>query len=201
MGYLIDNSSILSPSTLNGQTYYKLPDLETLGYGLNFFWIPSPGKYNLAAAQDQSEIQEESGGAWILIGTWRYQKIQSNSPWIPAEMQSSFGADQNIRFAVANSYGVGGGYGYNWIPSEIFFVSGLLAVSLGYEDVSWVESSTEQARGSFGANAHFRLVLGVNVEEFIFTFGGYADYFNPTTESVHIGNNIHGAVLTSVVRF
>jgi hypothetical protein len=201
MGYLIDPSTSLSAATLNGQTYYKIPDLETLGYGLNLVWVPSPRKYNLAAALDQSEIQDESGGAWLLLATWRYQKIQSNYPWIPAEKQSVYGSDQTIRFAVTNSYGVGGGYSYNWIPSDIFFISALIGLTLGYENVSWVEAASEQTRGSIGLNAHFRLVMGVNVEEFIFTLGGYQDYFNPATDSIRIGNNVNGAVLTSVVRF
>jgi hypothetical protein len=201
MGYLIDNSAALSPATLNGQTYYKLPDMETLGYGLSLFYIISPGDYNLAAALDQSEIQEKSGGAWILIGTWRYQKITSNWPWIPTEKQPVFGVDELLRFSTTNTYGVGGGYAYNWVPSEMFFLSGLLALSFGYEDVNYITQVVEQSKNGVGSTALLRIILGMNTRDFILTLGGYLDYYNVSTQSVSIGHNIHGGTLTAVVRF
>jgi hypothetical protein len=201
VGYLVEESEKLSAATLGGQPFYKIPDMETLGYGLNFVYVPSPGDYSLPAALDQSEMQDVSGGAWLLFGTWRYQKRQSDFPWVPAELRSRFGADQEIRYAKTDVYALGGGYGYNWIVTDAFFLSGLLSLTFGYEDIHYVAGAGEEQHSAFAANSHFRIVTGVNVSEFIFTLGGYLDYFSQTTSSVRIGDHVRGAVLAAIVRF
>jgi hypothetical protein len=192
-GYLIDNVQPLA----------KYPDLETLGYGGNALYVLNPESgYSLPAALDQSDIQTRSAGSWVLLGSLRVQKIQSNSPWIPASSQPLFGPDATLRRADTRALSGGGGYAYNWLPGGgAFFVSGLLGLTVGYQHVAYVLSSGDESLSSAGGNVHVRFGLGANAPRALITLGAYYDRIGQETRSIKTGDNISGVTLTGAVRF
>jgi hypothetical protein len=121
LGYLLENSSVLSPATLQGATYYKIPDLETLGYGVTILFALSPETYSLSAALDQSAIQTSSGGSTIFLMTFRHQSLQSATPFIPSEKRADFGQDQELREAEGWTLSYGAGYAYLVALDPFFF--------------------------------------------------------------------------------
>jgi hypothetical protein len=200
MGYLIDNSSSLSDATLNGKKYYQIPDLETLGYGINLFYVISPKEYSLPAAMEQSAIQEKSGGAPLIVASWRQQAITSNSPLVPAEKAADFGADQLMNVASTTTLAAGMGYGHCFVYSP-FFVSGMGAVTVGYQNVSYKAQGTESSFTSPAGNINLRLSLGANVRRYLLVASLYIDHFTQETSSVEIGNNVYGLTVSGAVRF
>ncbi len=200
LGYLIDNSSELPPEALGGQTFYKLPDVETIGYGANLLFVSDPERYSLPAALDQSELQKKSGGSTLFLLTWRHQILQSWNPVIPVEKRGDFGGDATIRSAHTGTYAGGFGYGYMWVPGS-FFVSGLGALSLGYQRVRYELDTGPSSYSSLGANIHMRLALGTNSRRFFLTGAFYLDRFGQNAETIEIGNNVIGLNLSVGVRF
>jgi hypothetical protein len=201
LGYLIDNSDDLSEAARGGTTYYKIPDLETLGYGINLFFATSKDGYSLAAAMDQSEIQEKSDGSWILAGTWRHQTLTSNSPLIPTEKQEGFGADRLIRKADTKAFAGGAGYGYTAIRSR-WFASVLGALTAGYQSTKYSTPEViDRFRASFQANLHLRIGLGINGRTGFVTTNFYFDRFGQETESLKVGNSLYGVTFAGGVRF
>ena len=200
-GYLINNSSDLQATTLAGQRYFKIPDLETLGYGITLFYVPSPGDFSLPASLDQSALQEKSGGAWLILATWRQQSITSGNAWIPAERTSDFGADGMISQSHTSNFGVGGGYGYNVVWGR-FFLSPVLAVGGGYQSVDYVlQSGSPATYASAAFNAHVRLSAGINSPHFFLVADLYADRFSEDTKMITVGASIFGLTLSTGVRF
>jgi len=51
---------------------------------------------------------------------------------------------------------------------EKFFASGLLIVDLGLHQISYETSKGPQSTSSLGPNAHVKLALGLNSEDWIF---------------------------------
>lgn len=200
LAYLIENSSSLSSATLAGQTYYKLPELETVGYGATFYYVPNPGAYSLPAAMEQSEIQSKSGGAWVLLATFRQQHITNNSAIIPAEKQPDFTPEESISDITAAGAGVGGGYGFNWVPG-VFFVAPMLAATTGYQRVTYELSSGKGSHGSIGFNLHVRLGFGINSRHFFLTAVAYADIYGRQTDHLRLSNNVQGATFSIGARF
>jgi hypothetical protein len=191
VGYLIDGGS---------PPYTKLPSMETLGYGATVLLVPTPGNFSLAAAMDQSELQDKSGGAPVLLASWREQVIQDTAAWIPAASQASFGMDGAIHWARARSYAAGGGYAYNWVPGE-FFVSGMMAVTLGRQDLHYqVAGDGRRSIGGAG-NLHIRFGLGFNARSYFLVASAYADRYALTTSTIEIGSAPFGATFAGGLRF
>ncbi|OFZ18455.1 MAG: hypothetical protein A2X94_00480 [Bdellovibrionales bacterium GWB1_55_8] len=200
-GYLIENSDALSAATLGGNVFYKLPDVETLGYGVTVVKaVGLSSNYSMAAAMDQSAIQEKSGGSPLVLATWRRQSIKSPAALIPLENRVSFGADQDIALADTISIAAGAGYAYNWVPG-IFFVSPLIALTLGYQQVEYELAGQAKAHASAGANIHARISLGMNFVNGFLAARFIFDRFGQQTESIEVGNNIYGFSISAGTRF
>lgn len=201
LGYLIDNSSDLSAATLAGAPYYKIPELETLGYGVNLFYSFSKGGYSLAAAMDQSAIQEKSDGSWLLAAAWRHQAITSDSALIPTEKQLGFGADALISDAHTKSYAAGGGYGYIGVWNR-WFASVMGALTAGYQSTLYtLANAEEKSLATVQANLHLRFGAGLNARSAFVVANFYFDRFGQETESIRVGNNVYGVTLGTGFRF
>src|SRR5690606_23409906 len=107
--YLIHDSEKLSDSLLNGEKYYKIPDMESEGFGANFIYVFNPERYSLAAAMDQSQMQERPGGSWVLMSGFRRQLLRGSGPFIPADNQEDFGEDAGITGVKSLSIAAGPG--------------------------------------------------------------------------------------------
>lgn len=199
-GYLIDNSSELSSATLNGQTYYKLPDLLTRGYGINFIYVTNPERYSLPAAAEQSEIQENSAGSWLWMATFRHQSIENSGAIIPSEKQTEFGTESSLRSIRMGSYAVGPGYGFNWVPGP-FFVAPLLAATAGFDAMTYDLENSTLEHGKLGLNLHLRIGMGVNARNFFLVGNLYADIFGIQTDTLQVSNNIQGVTFSIGARF
>ena len=202
--YLIDNSSDLSATTLAGQIFYKRPDLETLGYGVNAFYVFDSDSYSLPAALDQTDIQDASGGSWLGLLSARQSVLRDPGAIIPPEKQAEFGVDGLLRAATSNTLSVGGGYGQNWIFGSEYFVSLMGALTVGYHQIGYElfgELGHERTRSALDANVHVRFGLGFNIRRFFVSIMSYADLFSQNTESIRLNTTVVGATLSLAVRF
>lgn len=201
-GFLIDNSSSrLSTTTLNGAKYYKLPDMKTEGLGAKIIFAQHPEHFSMAAAFEQSKIQNTSGGTWAVIGALRYQKVSNSGAIIPSEMQTFYGSDALINNATMANGSLGLGYGYLWAPAEGFFISPFLGLGLGYQATWWSTPSTHTSHASVTVNTHLKLGAGFNGKKFFFTVDEQLDRFQQNTSSIEIGNSQLATTLSIGLRF
>lgn len=200
-GYLIENSSELSAATLGGETYYKLPELETLGFGGSFIYMFDPSVFSLPAAYDQSEIQSRSAGTFLLIASFRNQKIRNDGAIIPTEKQSLYGDDQLFQGGTFQNYGVAFGYGFNWVPGSFFFAP-MLALGPAYQKANYeLSDGTSGSNELVSANAHVRLSMGWNSRHFFLSIVALADVYAGVTKSLRVSNNVHAFTFSIGTRF
>lgn len=205
-GYLIDNSNVLSAATLNGQKFYKLPDMTAEGYGANVFYVFSPEVYSLPAGNDHSEIETENAGSLIALASFRRQAVHNDTAIIPAEKQALFGDEGTITGFRTFSYAAGPGYGYHWLPrwkvlGDSFFVAPLLALSLGYETISEDLDGFRRDSAVFGLNVHMRLGFGWNSPRFFALITTLVDAFTGQTGNVQFDGTQSTSTLTVGTRF
>jgi hypothetical protein len=200
-GYLIENSERLSAATLAGARYYRLPEMQSQGYGLNFFYVADPGKYSMPAAFDQSEPQSGSAGSFIALASIRHQGFQNSGQMIPSEKASAFGGDSTLRSASSTSAAVGGGYGFLWDGPSAFFASLYGGLTAGMNYLSYELANTSREKGNGQVNIHLRLGFGVNSKRGFLKVTGSIDNFNYATSSIKIGNTVVGAVFAGGLRF
>lgn len=200
-GYLLENSSELSDATLAGETYFKLPDLETVGFGGSFIYILDPDRFSLPAAYDQSEIQRRSGGTLLLVTSFRRQVLKNPDAIIPDELQDNYGEDRLFEQGTFNNLGMALGYAFNWVPSSFFFAP-LIALGPSYQKATYqLADGKSRTYEAASANLHLRLSLGWNSPHFFFTVVGLADIYSSVTESLRVSNNIQAVTLSLGTRF
>ena len=80
-------------------------------------------KFSLPAAMNQSLIQRKSAGSPFATMDFRWVKTEPSEDWrrsfFPFETQSFF-------------FGVGGGYGYNWVPSPHWLLHASVMETIGF---------------------------------------------------------------------
>ncbi|MBS1963150.1 MAG: DUF4421 family protein [Bdellovibrionales bacterium] len=200
-GYLIENSSRLSAATLNGAQYYRLPEMQSTGYGLNFFYVLSPKGYSMPAAFDQSEPQNTTAGSFMLLTSIRHQYFRNDAGLIPAEKVATFGSDGSIKGAKTTNVGVGGGYGVLWDGPAAVFASAFFGLTFGINHLAYDLIATNEARNTGQFNGHFRVSFGLNGGHGFLKASFLMDYFNYSTESIKIGNSDFAGSIAGGVRF
>lgn len=201
VGYLIENSSRLSAGTLNGATYYRLPEMQSTGYGMNFFYVLSPKGYSMPAAFDQSEPQTTSAGSFMLLTSVRHQSFRNDAGMIPSEKIATFGTDGSIKGAKTTNVGVGGGYGVIWDGPAAFFASAFFGLTLGINHLAYDLAASNEATNTGQFNGHFRVSFGLNGAHGFLKASFLMDYFNYSTESIKIGNSDFAGTAAGGIRF
>ena len=180
-GFLIDNSTRLSPSTLAGDTYYKLPDMYDQSFGFNFYFPFKHETFSLPALLDQTEIQRKSAGTWLLLGAVRWQQVGNIGPIIPKELQSQYGPDSALSFNQMYTASFGGGYAHMWHSGD-FFIAPLLGAGLGYVHSHWEGEGMNETKSSATINYNFKLSMGWNFPTYFLAvlanYDGYTEYTN-----------------------
>ena len=188
--YLIENS----------QPYVILPELKSAGFGINVMWALRDGSYGLDAAIDQSAWQQESGGSWIVLASWRQQELSNTGVIIPNDKQSSFGEDAGLSEVTMGSYAVGGGYGYNYVNGN-FFIAPLIAATVGLQHMNYVVAGVRKSNGKEAFNGHVRLTFGFNARGYFATINAYADVFTREMKSIRMSTLVQGVALNAGLRF
>jgi hypothetical protein len=198
--FILENSALLSSATLAGRTYYSLDEMKSLGFGLTLLYNFNAEKHTLAASLDQSDFQSQSAGGFVLISTIRSQSLSNSYPFIPAELQSGYGIDSTLRAIRSLNIAAGPGYSY-FLPYKRIFVSFLLGVSFGNQNLSYATDTGDQSKNSGVANAHSRVSFGLNDPNYFAFLSAYFDRYQFKTDSLEVGSSIIGTGLSFGVRF
>ncbi len=161
-GFYIEDSSEVDPAWVEGQPYYRKPDLVSQNIGVNFTWILHPEDFSLVAAYDQTERQEKSGGS-ILLGAAASETIfQDDGQIIPTNVQGAYGRHQLLTEGRFQSFTVKAGYGHTFVLSQKYFASLAAAFGMGrqymkikgadFSDSTWAPAAKGDLIASFGYN-------------------------------------------------
>ncbi len=191
-------------TAVEGPTQYPyFPNLQNNTFGATGLYVFNGKRFSLRAPIDQQDWQIRSAGSWLLGGSL-FSHIISNEDKniIPPHMKQPQFMDGNELRKIDN-FGatVNGGYGYNYILREHWFV-GLLAdvgVGAGYSEVRDQAGTTHKL--GLQLNGDARLAFGYNSRKWFAGFYGIfrIDRFQlPYVDNYFVGNE--GIVRFTVAR-
>ena len=121
----------------------KLPDMRTISFGLNAYYVLNHKKFSNKAAYSRTQIQHKSAGSVALGYFLNYDEVDSPNGFIPAEFPDTIGNDFNVKSFQYFATGLSVGYMYTWVISKSFFLNGSLIPGLGYKDIRLTDGEGE----------------------------------------------------------
>lgn len=117
------------PQFTSTNTYPILPDVNTLYTGLNAYYVSNHKKFSYRASFLSNEIQKKSAGSFLLMVSYSYFKLDSDTGFIPGDIQSEIPLSSQIIDAQFHSISIMPGYAYTLVFAKKFFCT--LAPSVG----------------------------------------------------------------------
>jgi hypothetical protein len=129
-GHYIANDEIADlPQFIENKTYPILPAVNTLYTGLNAYYLSNHKKFSYRASFMSNEIQKKSAGSFILMTSYSFFRMNSDTGFIPGDLQAAIPLSSQIIDGKFSSWSIMPGYGYTWVFGKKFFFT--LAPSIG----------------------------------------------------------------------
>lgn len=151
----------------NEDYYPKIPDMQSISFGANIYYVFNHKKFSNKAAYSRTQIQQKSAGSVVLGYFLNYDEVDSPNGFIPAEFPDTIGNDFDIKSFRYFATGLSVGYMYTWVISKSFFMNAALIPGFGMKDIKLTDSEGESGveqhphaqllvRGALGyENKHF----------------------------------------------
>lgn len=121
----------------------KIPDMQTISFGANIYYILNHKKFSNKAAYSRTQIQNKSAGSVALGYFFNYDESSSPNGFIPQEYPDSIAADFDINSFRYFATGVSAGYMYTWVISDHFFLNGSLIPGFGFRNIRLTDDTGE----------------------------------------------------------
>lgn len=161
-GYYIDNSYKIDPSLTKSDPQILNAGLNSQMTGLNIFYIFEPNQYSLPAALYQSAKQTSSGGSLIMGLSVSDFLFNTEDYLIPSSQHSLYGSDASINKGHFSAFAATLGYGYTFVFSEKFFLSGILLLGSGQESLNYDTSTDNFKKTAKALKTDSVISLGFN---------------------------------------
>lgn len=185
-GYYLSNpAGIPKLGDYYGKDFPILPGLSTLNIGANVFYIFNNQKYSYRAPFTQNEMQKRSAGSFILMASYSYYQLKSDTGIVPSLAYAEIPPESRITQGNFNSLSLMPGYSFTLVAFKRFFFT--LAPSFGMmvqEQTYSIENSTSTRNViDVAPRLMGRLAMGYNGKYFYTGFTGIGDNYN-----VHLAN-------------
>lgn len=188
-GYYVDNSKELDPSYIGRKDRILRPDIRTQNWGATYYYSWHEPDFSQAVAFDQIVPAPKSGWgtSWFLHGS--RSAIDASSPIIPSSATSQFGTLGDLedleRSVVASGVALGG-----LATSHSFYVTGFLALGLGYQNLRAHFTTVGRKRiSSLGNYNSLRFGAGYNGQTHVAGLQLIGDYLSTSLADGQIRGN------------
>jgi hypothetical protein len=200
-GFFIDNSGEIDQSYVGSPSKIQEPSMTARNYSANMSYVMSPDRFSIQAAMDQTSRQEKSGGSWLVGAAINVTVFNNDNSLIPTSVRGYYGVDQNIKTGTFTNLTVKGGYGYNFIIAQKYWVGGVLAIGAGSQKSRYSDGTTEKFSTNISGKGDLNITGGYNGDQFFTGFSLLADTNTYKTESLEISTNLYVLSLFAGTRF
>lgn len=185
-----------------GPNPFRDPSLEINNVSVRNIFVFSPHKFSLEALRTQSKRQIRSGGSALsgIYSGW----AQATSPngLIPTPVQAFFAEDATLYRASNLSLLVRGGYGYNWIFWDRFFLGGYGLLGLGATQTQLrYRAASKRTRINLAADVNFFAAAGYTGDRFSSSLSVDLESIALPTSNATMTQKLLGAFLNVGWRF
>ena len=162
-GYYLSNAA----EVLGSPTPILRDDIRSEFYGGSAYWIFSPDRLSVAAANAGTAKQVKSGGSWLVGLGYSEQWLRTDSVVAPSGLETTYGEMGALQQGKFKTLHFSGGYAYTWVFVPKWFFHFWFSIGAGpqYQDfISQLTGSVKRwAPASKGVG---RFSLGYNGDRF-----------------------------------
>lgn len=170
-----------TPQFLNTQTYPIVPDLHTQYTGINAYYISNHQKFSYRASFIVNEIQRKSAGSFILMLSYSFFKLNSDTGFIPGNLQAGIPVTSQIVDGNFNSWSIMPGYAYTLVIAKKYFVTLSPSIGLMTQFQNYTTKGTTEKGATDGniiyPRAMARAALGYNGTKWYCTVSSIVDNY------------------------
>ncbi|PKP34993.1 MAG: hypothetical protein CVU00_04505 [Bacteroidetes bacterium HGW-Bacteroidetes-17] len=180
-GFFLKNM-LDQPIAWNPESAYLLrPDMHIFSTSAIMYCVVNHKKHSFRAAYIQNERQLKSSGSFIIMPSFVYLKLQSDSTMIPDFYNSTYLVQdiEHIEDGKFFTYGVSLGYSYTYVFFKNFYVNLSLIPGLFMQNYDYESELGSDKGAKFSALWLGRAAFGFN-SDFIYLGIGGVHGFNPS---------------------
>jgi len=164
-GFYLDDYKAFYPDwNLDSLGYPKAPNLRLIEAGLTVGFSFNKN-FSMIAAFAQGERQKKSAGSFLMGISERYQRINTDSTFIPYSAEGQYPNIERLLYGNFISTIISFGCGYQFVIKKFHFTPVLLGGS-GFQIQSYEQTNRHRTWINIPAYANFRGQLGYNGDNF-----------------------------------
>ena len=181
-GQYISNNNIADlPQFIDNKTYPILPDVNTLYIGTNAYYIANHKKFSYRASFMSNEIQKKSAGSFLLMVSYAFFKIKSDTGFVPGDIQASIPNSSQIIDGKFNSISIMPGYAYTLVFAKKYFFTLAPSVGIMTQFQNYTTKGTIEKGKTDGSviypRAMARAALGYSASKWYYGISAIADNY------------------------
>jgi hypothetical protein len=181
-GHFISNEEIIQlPEFADNKQYPVVPSLQTLYSGLNAYYIFNHKKFSYRSSFLHNEIQQKSAGSFLLMGSYSFFRIRSDTGFIPAGLRPVIPITSQINEGNFNSFSIMPGYAHTFVWKKKYFLTLSPSVGLMAQQQKFFSGKNDFA-SYFDGSILFprvmgRLGIGYNSYKWYWGLSAIADHY------------------------
>ncbi|MBS1637862.1 MAG: DUF4421 family protein [Bacteroidetes bacterium] len=177
-GFYDLNTSHYDTLTSKTGNYTKLPLLESQAYKMRFMFFTNHNKFSFKSGYSCSYRQVRTAASFVLTGNIYYNRLNSDSSFIPYQVRSYYGNFADINGLNVFAFSVYGGGSANFVIWKSLFLN--LTLVIGPEEqwrtYHYLGSASSTSLNYLSISGDFRASFGLNYHRFFILLSGTNDF-------------------------
>jgi hypothetical protein len=179
--YITNNNISDLPQFIDNKTYPILPNVNTLYAGANAYYISNHKKFSYRASFMSNEIQKRSAGSFLVMLSYAFFNINSDTGFVPGDIQSSIPNSSQIIDGKFNSFSIMPGYAYTLVFAKKCFFTLAPSIGIMTQFQNYTTKGTTEKGQTDGSviypRAMARAALGFSASKWYFGVSAIADNY------------------------
>ncbi len=177
-GFYNKNTSTYDTNYKHTGIYTQLPNLSSESYKTKFLFFTNSNKFSFKSGYSCSYRQLKSAFSFVLVASLNYNRINSDSSFIPAPVRKYYDSYQSVNGL--NTFGVAiyGGGSLNLVIWKALFANITIVIGPEWQWRNYNYLSSRQNQQLFygSISGDTRFSLGLNFKKFFALVSGSSDY-------------------------
>ncbi len=202
IGFYDLNTAKNDTSYRAGEPYYQNPGMSTTAYRLKYLRFSNSDRFSYKSGYAGNYRQLKSCAGWVVVSNLYYQKMHTDSSFIPDQLLSSYGTYADWNGLNVFGLSAGGGGSGNLVIGKRFFFN--LTFVMGFES-QWRTyghlSGETGKRNYISISGDARAAFGFNSKNFFLTISSMNDFSFYNSGQVEVKSRFLSGYFTLGYRF
>lgn len=148
-------------------TYFIIPDMQTISLGIAGYWIYNAKRFSIRAAFIQNERQKKSAGSLLVRPAFLYYRISSDQGIIPPELMATYHIPSSNVITNGNFYTIGlsPGYAYTFVFLKYIYLTAAIFPGVAAQFSEYNHGNFFHSEFEFSFQLSGRFAIGYNSDK------------------------------------